>query len=234
VIPSHFAYEAPESAGEVAALLAGGDARVLAGGTWVVPELCAGVSRPAVVIDLRRARLDGIESGEGAVRIGATATYADLIGSALVRERLPLLHEMARGITGGWAIRSQGTIGGALAAARPQSDAPAVLVALGDQPTVGAVIVDALVDAWRRGGAAIVAPTYAGERGNPVLFDRQVIPELAALAEDAGARRLISRDPSRVRLVAFPFAPPPDVDTPADLARLAAELARASSAAGRG
>lgn len=131
MIPSHFAYELPGGAGEVVALLAGGDARVLAGGTWVVPELHTGVSRPAVVVDLRRAGLGAIEPGDGSVRIGATATYTDLIDSALVRERLPLLHEMARGITGGWAIRSQGTIGGSLAAARPQSDAPAVLVALG-------------------------------------------------------------------------------------------------------
>ena len=37
---------------------------------------------------------------------------------------------MAGGITGGWAIREQGTIGGSPAAARPQSDVPAVLVAL--------------------------------------------------------------------------------------------------------
>ena len=36
-----------------------------------------------------------------------------------------------RGITGGWAIRGQGTIGGSLVAARRQSDVPAVLVALG-------------------------------------------------------------------------------------------------------
>ena len=104
---------------------------MLAGGTWVVPELGSGVSRPDVVVDLRRAGLGAITEGEGTVVVGATATYADLIGSALVRERLPLLHEMAGGITGGWAIRGQGTIGGSLAAARPQSDVPAVLVALG-------------------------------------------------------------------------------------------------------
>jgi CO/xanthine dehydrogenase FAD-binding subunit len=131
VIPAHFAYEAPDSAAAAVALLAGGDARVLAGGTWVVPELQAGTSQPAVVVDLRRAGLAAIEPGDAAVRIGAAATYADLIGSGIVRERLPLMHDMASGITGGWAIREQGTIGGSLAAARPASDVPAVLVALG-------------------------------------------------------------------------------------------------------
>jgi CO/xanthine dehydrogenase FAD-binding subunit len=131
VIPGTFAYEAPGDEREAVALLAEGDARVLAGGTWVVPELGSGVSRPRVVVDLRRAGLGAIHAAEGTVRIGATATYADLIGSGIVRERLPLLHEMACGITGGWAIREQGTIGGSLAAARPASDVPAVLVALG-------------------------------------------------------------------------------------------------------
>jgi aerobic carbon-monoxide dehydrogenase medium subunit len=131
VIPVRFAYATPEDADEAVALLASADARVLAGGTWVVPELGSGASRPAVVVDLRRAGLGTIAAGDGTVRIGATATYADVLASDLVRERLPLLHEMAAGITGGWAIRGQGTIGGSLAAARPQSDAPAVLVALG-------------------------------------------------------------------------------------------------------
>jgi len=131
MIPAHVAYEMPANADEAVALLAGEDARALAGGTWVVPELGSGVSRPAVVVDLRRAGLGSITQADGTVRVGATATYADLLASELVRERLPLLHEMAGGITGGWAIRGQGTIGGSLAAARPQSDVPAVLVALG-------------------------------------------------------------------------------------------------------
>jgi CO/xanthine dehydrogenase FAD-binding subunit len=131
VIPGRFAYVTPASAAEAVALLTGADARVLAGGTWVVPELGTGASRPELVVDLRRAGLGTITAGEGTVRVGATATYADVLASDLVRERLPLLHEMASGITGGWAIRGQGTIGGSLVAARPQSDAPAVLVALG-------------------------------------------------------------------------------------------------------
>jgi aerobic carbon-monoxide dehydrogenase medium subunit len=170
VIPSHFAYEAPESAAEAAALLAGGDARVLAGGTWVVPELCAGVSQPDVVVDLRRAGLGGIESSEATVRIGATATYADVIGSALVRERLPLLHEMARGITGGWAIRSQGTIGGSLAAARPQSDVPAVLVALGAVAHVAGPAGERAVPA----AELLVGPMRTGLRAGELLTALEV------------------------------------------------------------
>jgi len=49
-------------------------------------------------------------------------------------------------------------------------DADAVVVLLGDQPFVTAAIVEQLVAAWHTSGALIVAPTYAGQRGNPLPF----------------------------------------------------------------
>ena len=131
MIPTRFDYEAPQGADEALAILGeAGEARVLAGGTWVVPEL-GRATRARTWSSTCAGPASGDRRGRGHREVGATATYAELIGSALVRERLPLLHEMAGGITGGWAIRAQGTIGGSLIAARPQSDVPAVLVALG-------------------------------------------------------------------------------------------------------
>jgi aerobic carbon-monoxide dehydrogenase medium subunit len=207
VIPSHFAYEAPGSAEEAVALLAGGQARVLAGGTWVVPELGSGVSAPRVVVDLRRAGLGAIAEREGTVVVGATATYADLIGSALVRERLPLLHEMAQGITGGWAIRGQGTVGGALVAARPQSDAPAVLVALealarvtGPDGERAVPVADMLAGPMRTGlraGELLTALEVPAQRGphGYVKLKRGAsswpIATAAAIARDGALQRLV-------------------------------------------
>jgi aerobic carbon-monoxide dehydrogenase medium subunit len=132
MIPTAFEYHAPESVAEIVSLLAeaGDDARPLAGGTWLVPDLNAGEACPRLVVDLRRAGLGAITAGTDALRIGATATYADLLASRDVRAGAPLLARMAAGITGGTAIRAQGTVGGSLAAARPASDVPAVLVAL--------------------------------------------------------------------------------------------------------
>ena len=95
----------------------------------------------------------------------------------------------------------------------------AVLVALGDQP-VAADIIERLVEEWRLGQSAIVAPVYAGRRGNPVLFDATVFPELARLSGDRGARDLVDGSADRVALVEFDFPAPPDVDRPADLAIL--------------
>lgn len=131
MIPARFEYYAPASAAEAVELLAAdpGRGRLLGGGTWVVPELSRGDSRPRRIVDLRRAGLGAIERIAGGLRIGAMVTYADLLAAPLVGEVAPMLHTVAAALTGGWAIRNQGTVGGSVAAARPQSDLPAALVA---------------------------------------------------------------------------------------------------------
>jgi molybdenum cofactor cytidylyltransferase len=96
----------------------------------------------------------------------------------------------------------------------------AVLVALADQPTIQRSVVRALVREWHTSRSLIVAPSYKGERGHPVLFDAAVFPELYAISGDRGAREVIEYDPSRVALVPVDADPPKDVDTPDDLAAL--------------
>lgn len=99
--------------------------------------------------------------------------------------------------------------------------ADAAVVLLGDQPFVTAAIVGRLVQVWRATGRPIVAPVYAGQRGNPVLFARAVFPELLAVAGDQGARAVLAADRSRVELVPFDDARPlVDIDTPEDYERL--------------
>jgi len=130
VIPHRFDYVAPDSvAGCVAALGAGG--RVLAGGTWVLPEMSRAESRPDRLVDLRRAGLGGVTATDDGLSVGAMCTYAELLASPDVTRSAPLLRTMAEGITGGWALRSQATVGGSAVSARPQSDVPAALVACG-------------------------------------------------------------------------------------------------------
>lgn len=92
----------------------------------------------------------------------------------------------------------------------------AVLVVLGDQPTVSGTVVERLVATWRGGGGPVVAPRYRGERGNPVLFDRTLFGVLGALEGDRGARDFLKAHPELVTLVDVADPPPLDVDTPAD------------------
>jgi molybdenum cofactor cytidylyltransferase len=97
----------------------------------------------------------------------------------------------------------------------------AALVLLGDQPFVTPAIVEQLVGAWRASDAAIVAPLYRGQRGNPVLFARAVFAELMAIQGDQGARAILAADPARVRTVLFDDdLPLADIDTPEDYERL--------------
>jgi len=98
--------------------------------------------------------------------------------------------------------------------------AQAVVIALGDQPTIDRAVVRAIVQEWRATRAAVVAPLYRGERGHPVLFDATVFEELRQITGDRGAREVIARDPSRVRFITVDGDAPPDIDTPHDLAKL--------------
>jgi molybdenum cofactor cytidylyltransferase len=100
-------------------------------------------------------------------------------------------------------------------------DADAVVVLLGDQPFVTAAIVERLVAEWHASQASIVAPVYAGQRGNPVLFARAVFPELLAIQGDQGARSALAADPSRIHAVVFDDPRPlADIDTLEDYERL--------------
>lgn len=122
MISHRFALFVPESVEEAVALAAryGSEARALAGGTVLVPEMNRAACRPAVVIDLSRC---GVAVASPA-RFGAMATYRQLAP-------LPgLLGTVARGITGGPQIRNRATAGGSACYANPSSDIPAALVAL--------------------------------------------------------------------------------------------------------
>ena len=111
----------------------------------------------------------------------------------------------------------------AVGASALRAGTEAVIVALGDQPRVPPDVVPALLAAWRRTGKSIVAPTYQGVHGTPVLFAADVFGELAALDGDAGARGVVAVRRERVARVAFEHEMPADVDTPEDFARLHVE-----------
>jgi molybdenum cofactor cytidylyltransferase len=99
-----------------------------------------------------------------------------------------------------------------VAALAPETEA--VVVLLGDQPFQGPEVIPALVGEYRASGRPIVVPVYAGQRGNPVLFDRSVFPELLVQQGDQGGRAVITADPARVATVAFESEQPQrDLDT---------------------
>ncbi|HUC66487.1 MAG TPA: xanthine dehydrogenase family protein subunit M [Stellaceae bacterium] len=131
--PAPFAYAAPKSVEEAAALLAahGGDARLLAGGQSLVPMLNFRLLEPALLIDINRiAGLDGIAEIAGGLRLGALVRHRALETSPLVARRFPIIAS-AMAEVAHLAIRNRGTIGGSLAHSDPAAELPLLLVTLG-------------------------------------------------------------------------------------------------------
>jgi CTP:molybdopterin cytidylyltransferase MocA len=106
------------------------------------------------------------------------------------------------------------------AASEPPPDA--LLVALGDQPRLRPEVVRALVEALASDASRPIAvPAYADDRGrNPVLLGRAAWRLADDAVGDRGLGPLLAAEPALVAAVPVP-GDNPDVDTPADLARLA-------------
>ena len=80
------------------------------------------------------------------------------------------------------------SLGAGLAALEPAINAALILLA--DQPFVRPTTLDRICEEYRRSHAQIVIPLYNGFRGNPVLLDRSVFPEVTALSGDVGCRAI--------------------------------------------
>jgi CTP:molybdopterin cytidylyltransferase MocA len=98
----------------------------------------------------------------------------------------------------------------------------AAVVALADQPLVGAEAVGRLIAAYQSGAGVAVA-AYGGKPRNPVLLAREHWPEvIVAATGDQGARAFLHARPELVTLVECgDTGRPDDIDTPADLERIA-------------
>ncbi|HET8748128.1 MAG TPA: 4-hydroxybenzoyl-CoA reductase subunit beta [Ramlibacter sp.] len=105
----------PESLAEAVALADAGAARLLAGGTDLVPNLRRGLEQPAALVDLSAVReLRGIEqAADGSLAIGAGITLATLAADPLVARILPALAEAARAVAAN-THRAVATVGGNL------------------------------------------------------------------------------------------------------------------------
>jgi molybdenum cofactor cytidylyltransferase len=75
------------------------------------------------------------------------------------------------------------------------------LFVVGDQPMIRRELINALIRRFENTTALIVAPMHKGQTRNPVLFRRDLFPELLDLSGDRGGRALIEKHKDRTEIV---------------------------------
>lgn len=129
--PSPFDYHAPTSVEDAVGILheleeADEEPKCLAGGQSLFPMMNLRLARPTHLVDLRRiGELHGIETTADGWRLGALTTHAAIEDARQTFAQLPLLPYVASHI-GYRAIRTRGTIGGALCHADSVAEWPLV------------------------------------------------------------------------------------------------------------
>jgi CO/xanthine dehydrogenase FAD-binding subunit len=128
--PCAFEYFAPGTVQEAIELLAGHNAKILAGGQSLIPIMNFRLGRPEVLVDINGIKeLEYIrEEGEELV-IGALTRQRDAELSPVVRRKCPLLSEAISHV-GHVTIRNRGTVGGSVAHADPSAEIPTAICAL--------------------------------------------------------------------------------------------------------
>ena len=130
--PAAPSYYRPRSLEEALEILVqrGGAVRPVAGGTDCLVEAKDGKRDRGALFDLTVVpELSGIEEDGDHIRIGATATHAEMMASPLLNRYVPAL-PIGCSWVGGPQIRNRGTLGGNLAHGSPAGDTiPALYVA---------------------------------------------------------------------------------------------------------
>ena len=144
----------PTCVADAIAALSSPGARVLGGGTVLMPEVNAGSDEIRTLVSLRRAGLSGVRVDGGVARIGASTTLAEVAETESLAFLAPALDAIASPI-----IRNMATVGGNLFAKQPYGDLAVCLIAL-----------DATVEIEGPGGKrseavadAVARPLAAGE-----------------------------------------------------------------------
>ncbi len=96
----------------------------------------------------------------------------------------------------------------------------AVLVALGDQPSITPSLIDQMVQGFASTDKSILVPFHDGRRGHPVLFSAEHREEILTQYDDAGLRGLLHAHPDEVfELSVSSSAVLSDMDCPEDYQR---------------
>jgi aerobic carbon-monoxide dehydrogenase medium subunit len=131
-------YARPASVDEAIRLLADNEnARPLAGGQTLINVMKQRAVSPDLLVDLADLEeLTPIAAGDdGGLEIGAMATLSDLVSSAEIDERRPILADVASRIAD-VQVRNRGTIGGNVCSNDPTNHLPPLMASTGAEMTI--------------------------------------------------------------------------------------------------
>lgn len=86
----------------------------------------------------------------------------------------------------------------ALLSGAHQNDLDGVIFLLGDQPMITSAMINELIALREQSGKRIILPLYQGQRGNPVIFALDLVPELLQVNGDEGGRGVLKRHPDEI------------------------------------
>jgi len=166
-----FNYLAPTTLDEALSLLAEhkGKARVIAGGTDLVPKLKRReIGAPDYVIDLKGiADLDEIKQDDGGLSLGALVTIGAVETSLQIQQKFAILAQAAQSMASP-QVRNRGTIAGNICNAVPSADsAPALL-------TIGARLK--LIS--QKGQRTVGIEDFFTGPGQTALTDEEILAEI--------------------------------------------------------
>ncbi|MBV8280556.1 MAG: xanthine dehydrogenase family protein subunit M [Candidatus Eremiobacteraeota bacterium] len=190
MFPAAFDYVRANSLDDVFAAFKkyGTDARVLAGGQSLIPAMRYRLAQPAVLVDINPiGGLSYLKEDSGALKIGALTRHADIEFSKLVRDKYPMMADVAY-VVADPIVRNRGTLCGAIAHNDPAADwtaaalaARASVVATSAKGSRTIAIDDFLVDSFSNAlqpgelVTEVVWPTPdARTRGAYVKVERKV------------------------------------------------------------
>lgn len=95
------------------------------------------------------------------------------------------------------------------------------LIMVADQPRIGIESLSKHLDVFSRHPQSIVATWYPERLGVPAIFPSRFTDDLLSGEGNRGARQLILKEGSAVKVIRFEV-PPQDIDTPEDYRRITA------------
>lgn len=149
--------------------------------------------------------------------IVVTGCYHELLVNILQPQQVPLIYNDQWSEGMGSSIKS-----GMEYIQQRYPEASRVLLLVVDQPYISTGLLQQMQDEMERSKQKIIACTYAGTIGTPVLFDKTYFSKLLLMKGDKGAKQLVLQSVTDLQTIDFPQGAI-DIDRPEDYATLLAQ-----------